>query len=311
MSAMRNPKIAEILVFFACLAVLALPVLNSLVVTPAFTEFLKHVAEKELFKAASKMSTLIGSAEDLSAATAFPPEFIQHLEIDRTLLNLTKVKIFTRSGLRIYSTDHQEIGGYSQQDFFPALVANRETRSEISIDKTSSAEQERYLVETYVPIIKNDRVTGVFEIYYDISETRQKLAKVLSSINWIVICSSLLLLLAVLVSSYLTRRNSLLREKVEAEKDRLIQELSRALAELKTLRGILPLCSFCKKIRDDKGYWEQVDVYIAQHSDANISHGICPDCAAEHYPDLYHKIPSDRGKRPEDNPPGGKVNSSG
>ncbi len=67
-------------------------------------------------------------------------------------------------------------------------------------------------------------------------------------------------------------------------------QLQKALDEIKTLRGILPLCSFCKKIRDDKGYWEQVDVYIHKHSQADISHSICPDCAREHYPDLdIHK----------------------
>ncbi|MEE8554009.1 MAG: response regulator, partial [Desulfobacterales bacterium] len=67
-------------------------------------------------------------------------------------------------------------------------------------------------------------------------------------------------------------------------------QLQKALDEIKTLRGILPLCSFCKKIRDDKGYWEQVDVYIHKHSQADISHSICPECAREHYPDLdIHK----------------------
>jgi hypothetical protein len=54
----------------------------------------------------------------------------------------------------------------------------------------------------------------------------------------------------------------------------------------KTLRDMLPLCSFCKKIRDDKGYWEQVDVYIYKYLQADISHGICPECAKEHYPDI-------------------------
>ena len=61
------------------------------------------------------------------------------------------------------------------------------------------------------------------------------------------------------------------------------QELQNALAEVKTLRGILPICSFCKKIRDDKGYWEQVDVYIGEHSNVDISHSICPECMEKHY----------------------------
>ena len=80
------------------------------------------------------------------------------------------------------------------------------------------------------------------------------------------------------------------RKQVEKEREKLITELQTALAEVKTLRGILPLCSYCKKIRDDKGYWEQVDVYIHKYSQADISHSICPECAKEHYPDLnIHK----------------------
>lgn len=71
---------------------------------------------------------------------------------------------------------------------------------------------------------------------------------------------------------------------------RLNRELADALKEIKTLRGILPLCSFCKKIRDDKGYWEQVDVYIHKHSEADISHSICPDCMKKNYPKEYKSV---------------------
>ncbi|MFO7560628.1 MAG: hypothetical protein R6X10_17495 [Desulfobacterales bacterium] len=76
------------------------------------------------------------------------------------------------------------------------------------------------------------------------------------------------------------------RKQAEEEREKLIKELKGALKEIKTLREILPLCSFCKKIRDDKGYWEQVDVYIHKHLQADISHGVCPKCAKEHYPDI-------------------------
>ena len=72
-----------------------------------------------------------------------------------------------------------------------------------------------------------------------------------------------------------------------------IRDLTRqkqAEEEIKTLRGILPICSFCKKIRNDKGYWEQVDIYIRNYSEADISHGICPECAKIHYPKQYEAI---------------------
>lgn len=84
------------------------------------------------------------------------------------------------------------------------------------------------------------------------------------------------------------------RTTAEAERDKTILDLQHALDEVKTLRGILPLCSFCKKVRDDMGYWEQVDVYILKHSQADISHSICPDCMIKHYPELLEDLDPDQ-----------------
>ncbi len=65
-----------------------------------------------------------------------------------------------------------------------------------------------------------------------------------------------------------------------------IQELRQAMEHIKTLQDILPICSFCKKIRDDQGYWERVDMYISKHSDTQFSHSVCPECKKKHYPEL-------------------------
>ena len=64
------------------------------------------------------------------------------------------------------------------------------------------------------------------------------------------------------------------------------QELERILNEVKILQGLLPICASCKKIRDDKGYWSQIEEYIVERSEAQFSHGICPECAKKLYPDL-------------------------
>jgi hypothetical protein len=72
----------------------------------------------------------------------------------------------------------------------------------------------------------------------------------------------------------------------EEAQGRLIQELRRALSEVKTLRGFLPICASCKKIRDDKGYWNQIELYIRERSEAEFSHSICPECAKKLYPEL-------------------------
>ncbi len=76
------------------------------------------------------------------------------------------------------------------------------------------------------------------------------------------------------------------RKKVEKEKQKLIKELNNALDEVKQLSGLLPICSYCKKIRDDDGYWKQLESYISKHSDIQFSHGICKDCIKKHYPDF-------------------------
>ena len=76
------------------------------------------------------------------------------------------------------------------------------------------------------------------------------------------------------------------RKRIEAEREKLVTELKNALAEVKTLSGLLPICAACKKIRDDKGYWSKIESYISAHSEAQFTHSICPECMIELYPDI-------------------------
>ncbi|MFH1984641.1 MAG: hypothetical protein ABIL58_22600 [Pseudomonadota bacterium] len=76
------------------------------------------------------------------------------------------------------------------------------------------------------------------------------------------------------------------RKIAQIEKEKLIVELKDALREVKTLGGLLPICAACKKIRDDQGYWNQIESYIKSRSDAEFTHSICPDCAKKLYPDI-------------------------
>jgi DNA-binding response OmpR family regulator len=77
-----------------------------------------------------------------------------------------------------------------------------------------------------------------------------------------------------------------------------IEELRLALDQVKTLRGIVPICARCKNIRDDQGYWNQVEVYVRDHTEAQFSHGICPDCMKQLYPDFLVAADGTIGQRP-------------
>ncbi len=89
------------------------------------------------------------------------------------------------------------------------------------------------------------------------------------------------------IETHLTLRR--LRLELEAKNaylEKTNRELSEAMAEIKTLRGILPICSHCKNIRDDGGYWKQLEAYFDKHAGIQFSHGICPKCAKELYPEM-------------------------
>jgi len=86
--------------------------------------------------------------------------------------------------------------------------------------------------------------------------------------------------------------------RLRARQEKLIHELQEALAKIRQLSGMLPICASCKKVRDDKGYWSQIETYISKHSEAEFSHGLCPDCAKRTM-DEYMKTRGERARGPE------------
>jgi|GEM_PF-4774282 len=86
------------------------------------------------------------------------------------------------------------------------------------------------------------------------------------------------------------------RKLAEAEREKLIAELKAAVAEIKQLSELLPICSSCKKIRDDKGYWNQLEVYLSKHSGIEFTHGLCPECAKKLYPEIFLNLSAEKKK---------------
>jgi len=88
-----------------------------------------------------------------------------------------------------------------------------------------------------------------------------------------------------LVAAIETLQDITQRKRIEEEREKLNIELKEALDKIKTLSGLIPICAGCKKIRDDKGYWNQLEQYLEEHSDAEFSHGLCPECFHRYFPD--------------------------
>ena len=100
---------------------------------------------------------------------------------------------------------------------------------------------------------------------------------------WKVIFNRALALFAIWVTASL----GLQRKITEEKRERALREREKALEDVRILRGLLPICASCKRIRDDQGYWTQIEGYIRARSEADFSHGICPECAKKLYPEFY------------------------
>jgi hypothetical protein len=133
-------------------------------------------------------------------------------------------------------------------------------------------------------------VTLEVELENDLKAAILKNAKRLHSymIFLVAVASIIALFLGYLLIKILRSLNEDNAKRIQSEKKIRNErnQLKDALEKVKTLSGLLPICASCKKIRDDKGYWNQIESYIRQHSEAEFSHGICPECIQKHYPEI-------------------------
>ena len=113
----------------------------------------------------------------------------------------------------------------------------------------------------------------------------------------IILVRSILLMLGLIgifVAGWKFLKEEKVRTGIEFEREALIASLQEAAHHIKTLKGLIPICSSCKKIRDDKGFWNNVDSYIQSRTEAEFSHGICPDCMKKLYPDFMDDEDEDK-----------------
>jgi len=188
------------------------------------------------------------------------------------------------------------------------------------------------VIETYVPIMRGGRFMGAFEIYCDITAQRRRLDALVHQGRNVAVAISMVLMAAAIGAAWHAHRSLLAkhraekalqqandeleqrvqqrttalenlnttlkeeidkRKEIQARNEQLICELTEALKKVKTLSGLLPICSSCQQIRDSEGNWRKVDEYIQRRTDAEFTHGICPACAKKLYPDLYASMEAD------------------
>jgi len=113
----------------------------------------------------------------------------------------------------------------------------------------------------------------------------------------LLIVGSVLAAVLLVLANFMASREMARRRRVEIEREKLIAELQRTLAEVKTLSGLIPICAWCKSVRNDQGYWQTVEQYVHSHSDASFSHSICPSCREKFKDEIA------RGRQPGEKPP--------
>lgn len=86
------------------------------------------------------------------------------------------------------------------------------------------------------------------------------------------------------------KKEVLERQAIDEDRKKLVNDLKEALDNIKTLKGLIPICSSCKNIRDDEGYWNEVEIYLEKHTDVAFTHSLCPDCLKKHYPKEYKRM---------------------
>ena len=141
---------------------------------------------------------------------------------------------------------------------------------------------ERYFNIKGTPIKDHDRITGAIFITEDVTDLRKAKEELINHKEKLEETVEARTNDLKIANENLKKEN-VTRKKAEEDKETLIAELQEALKKVKTLSGFIPICSSCKKIRDDKGFWNQLESYVKEHSDAEFTHGICPDCTKKLY----------------------------
>ena len=273
--------------------VIGLPVYDVLYIHPSFTKLLIDSAKSDAENIARYLASVYLSGNDaLDEEILLTTDLLRDVKQLKANFELHRFKVFSKSGKIIFSTDPEDMGNVNRQKYFRDMVARGKIQTEYIQKNHQSLEGQKMaadVVETYIPLMSGGRFLGAFEIYYDITGKKIQMDRLVSRSSHLLF--SLAFGLSLVVVVLLVKENKAIAERKHSEEKQksLIRDLQKALAEVKTLSGLLPICAGCKKVRDDKGYWKQIESYLLDHSETKFSHGICPECAKKLYPELFEE----------------------
>ncbi len=270
------------MLFLSISAIVVMPIYSVTKTIPELAELLVEDSENDAVRIAMPLASKFFPEEGEVSPGALPPGFMANARSMQHDFKLWKLKVFSLTGETLYSSDANDIGKMNNNNYFHNIVAKGRNHTKIVRRNTQSLEGEMVhmdVVETYVPVMRGGTFVGAFEIYLDITYSTAKIDRVIKKSNVMLSVISGSFLGIVFLTAVKAGRSLKERNRVEKEKETLITDLQNAITEIKTLQGILPICCSCKKIRDDMGSWTQVEAYIQNHSQAEFSHGYCPECA--------------------------------
>ena len=231
----------NILLISLAIAVI-LPLYNIFFIYPSFTELLMEDTRDEAVRVASHLLTILIPEKAELKRDSLPPDFSKEVELVQSHFKLEKLKVFSKTGEIIYSTNPKDIGEFNRERYFHEKVLKGSIYAEVILKKHKSLEGKILksdVVETYVPVIRNNAVIGALEIYYDISDRKEKinrLASHSSALLFILACGLLAAIIIVLSSA---KKTIEIRQKVEEALEQKQKDLEAVAGELTTDRDKL------------------------------------------------------------------------
>jgi len=210
-------------------------------------------------------------ADKASDSTNGTQQSLAFKQVNSLLRNLPKVVLYlTGGGVEFISSNVENVIGYSveeiteDRDFFPKIIHDDDLKDTLQthLDWRNSGAEGHVEIEFRVRCKDGSTIWLLdrMRVEFRMQDGRRSYIGAMIDITE--------------------------RKNIEADRENLITELKEALTKIKTLKGLIPICANCKKIRDDKGFWNRLESYFSKHSETTFTHGICPDCKDKLYPEL-------------------------